>query len=345
MASRRCKVNVADYYAHSLACLFGQFFDNDKKNTRFRRLQAEYAVLISGSCALQFFMDENLPASPLDIFVEKTYARPVIEFLRGIGFRSVDPTITNPDSGPFTFHEQAALFVCLGRGRQRINLMASDGPPLQVILSYHSSTYFIVSHQHFSLTTSYKAVVMDVITHNRAYSFFPKATFEQKLGMTMPPLSGDHDVAREKYRTRGWHITRFTGVHGYRGTQGLDTSNADSDFAYAIRWVGDGKCLSVNLPPVDLKGPTRVVPSIEYSSWRLHAVHNHPTLKLHVLRLRHRQYCCAVPLLRKIVYSDEMRRLRRRFEWYALSFVSEALSHCHNLGPGILSFVSLLRES
>lgn len=105
---------------------------------------------------------------------------------------------------------------------------------------------------------------MNLITHDRAYSIFPRATFDERKSMINLPssryLSRRHarrDVALTKYIERGWEMVQ--------GASPKELSDPNFIFACGTRRLGDSRCWTIPiLPKLDL--PERC---IETSSWAL----------------------------------------------------------------------------
>lgn len=92
---------------------------------------------------------------------------------------------------------------------------------------------------------------MNMITHNKAYCFFPRATFgEHRRSLEVNPYRSGSDTIRvtkafEKYKSRGWTIIP------YATREDFDGPNAA--FPHGLRRVGDSKCWTIPLSPdIDL---------------------------------------------------------------------------------------------
>lgn len=69
-------------------------------------------------------------------------------------------------------------------------------------------------------TEMFPAVVMNAITHDAAYSFFPTATFEDNVSIISAIRNAKEEAALEKYRSRGWPtiaIGQADHLENYRG--------------------------------------------------------------------------------------------------------------------------------
>ena len=86
---------------------------------------------------------------------------------------------------------------------------------------------------------------MNLITHDRAYSLYPHATFEEHRSLVISTEGSKQETARKKYTARGWTMV---------GTgQDEDIRNARSDFTPCRRYIGDSRCWTIPvLPKLDL---------------------------------------------------------------------------------------------
>lgn len=85
---------------------------------------------------------------------------------------------------------------------------------------------------------------MNIITHDKAYSLFPRATFEERRSLVC--LSSDElrDKAFEKYSARGWSFVKNADVErAERGT-------LEASFALGERYVGDRNCWTLPVLPI-----------------------------------------------------------------------------------------------
>lgn len=86
---------------------------------------------------------------------------------------------------------------------------------------------------------------MNLITHERAYSLYPRATFEERRSLVISTEGSKQETARKKYTERGWIMVK-TG-------QDEDIRNARSDFTPCQRYIGDSRCWTIPiLPMLDL---------------------------------------------------------------------------------------------
>lgn len=97
---------------------------------------------------------------------------------------------------------------------------------------------------------------MNLITHDRAFSIFPRATFGDRSSLIFIK-DGDSAVkAREKYEKRGW-----TFVEGYE----IQQQDPLSGFGKGIRRLGDAKCWTISLDADE----DRTKSDWESNSWKL----------------------------------------------------------------------------
>jgi len=99
---------------------------------------------------------------------------------------------------------------------------------------------------------------MNLITHNKAYSIFPRETFEERRSLVYANHPESAVQARAKYEQRGWQFIAEV--------QTDESSNSISGFTNGSRHLGDSKCWTIPL-----------IPEIDYSpkyweanSWQLH---------------------------------------------------------------------------
>jgi hypothetical protein len=98
---------------------------------------------------------------------------------------------------------------------------------------------------------------MNLITHNKAYSIFPRATFKDRCSLMFESKVRDSMVkARDKYEKRGW-----TFVEGYE----IQQHDPLSGFRKGIRRLGDSKCWSISLDA----NQDRTRSDWDLNSWKL----------------------------------------------------------------------------
>ncbi|KAK2464968.1 hypothetical protein APHAL10511_003044 [Amanita phalloides] len=232
--------------AFDIIRLLSPYF-SDEEIKSFRQLQLFTGTVISGSTAVQLFGRTTYPKSDLDIYAEHRYCRDVAWWLTSIGYKynptkpgqpisfieafKASKTEEGAEESPEDQSEQSEYavgvenvfdFVRAGSER-KVQLISATRCPMEVILNYHSTC------------------VMNVITHNMAYSLFPYATFQQHRALACGTNGGKRGKAREKYRERGWEVERRFDTPEMRSRR--------SDFIFGRRWVGDGRCWMIPLQP------------------------------------------------------------------------------------------------
>jgi len=80
---------------------------------------------------------------------------------------------------------------------------------------------------------------MNIITHNKAYALYPKATFEERRSLMYSTEGMWQDTARKKYNDRGWSMVERLTVEEFRDRR--------SSFAPGNRYVGDSSCWTIPL--------------------------------------------------------------------------------------------------
>ncbi|KAI0076956.1 hypothetical protein K474DRAFT_1707754 [Panus rudis PR-1116 ss-1] len=187
----------------------------------FRSLQAATSTLISGSTALQFFDRSFYPGSDLDLFTEFKYSEQLGKWLMDEAGYVFEPTDRSPDfdrawryannktvdpiyptdagvAAVFTFTKPSAND---GDAPLKVQVVTCEKrkQPIDVITQFHST------------------VVMNAITHNEAFCFWPLATLEHRQAAINPtripkqpkpnnPAEARRLAAIEKYRQRGWEM-------------------------------------------------------------------------------------------------------------------------------------------
>jgi len=105
---------------------------------------------------------------------------------------------------------------------------------------------------------------MNLITHDKAYSIFPRATFEDRRSLIFDKDGDSAAKARAKYEERSWTFV-----------EGLEVQRRGpfSPFSKGTRRLGDSKCWSISLDPQKDRN-TSVWDS---NSWKLVYVGNNAT--------------------------------------------------------------------
>ncbi len=270
-----------------LHSLLERYFSADEV-LEFRRLQFNTGMLISGSTALQFFNRTVYSEADLDLYVEHRLRKSVAIWLVHVGYtyvpheesefqtleealaseeEDIDRTGLNVAYSEQPHYQYGAGIVVLTFEKQKpyrkVQLITSLFNPLTKVLHFHSSECSYIHSSPSStqnrLTTFYDAAcVMNIITYNTAYSFFPRATFESPRRTLKVLPRGTGIAARKalvKYQERGWdvinHITR------------ADFDGPNAAFWNGPRHVGDARCWTMRILP-DIGLPDRL---FEINAW------------------------------------------------------------------------------
>ena len=81
---------------------------------------------------------------------------------------------------------------------------------------------------------------MNIITHDKAYSIYPRATFIERRSLVYNRSENSFE-GRSKYESRGWIQLPYLEAYDY--------DNPFSSFARGSRRLGDRKCWTINLLP------------------------------------------------------------------------------------------------
>ncbi|OCH90000.1 hypothetical protein OBBRIDRAFT_693748, partial [Obba rivulosa] len=224
---------VCSYVSHafSVEALLLRFFPDP---LAFRSIQARTGTLISGSAALQFFDRDHYPEADLDLYVYMRARYEVGAFLLAAGYKFEPNSNQNPNfniavsdpklltrSGGYTMRGVASVLTfrkpsaAPGREDLKVQMIIAARAPMEVVLGFHSTC------------------VMNVIAYDKAYSLYPRATFEDRCSLVCRPEGPQQDVALAKYEARGWkmHSLPFFLRHNHRHAFRLgprSISDADS---------------------------------------------------------------------------------------------------------------------
>lgn len=98
---------------------------------------------------------------------------------------------------------------------------------------------------------------MNMITHDKAYSIFPWATFEERRSLILVKDPEAARMARLKYEGRGWRFINGTDVN--------ESRDCLSSFIRGPRHLGDTRCWTIQLHPAQ-----NPIPNMwESNSWSL----------------------------------------------------------------------------
>lgn len=82
---------------------------------------------------------------------------------------------------------------------------------------------------------------MNLITHDKAYSLYPRATFEERRSLVHHARTAERERALKKYEDRGWAIVKKITKE--------ESQDRRSAFYPSLRSVGDRKCWTLLLNP------------------------------------------------------------------------------------------------
>ncbi|RPD52704.1 hypothetical protein L226DRAFT_474018, partial [Lentinus tigrinus ALCF2SS1-7] len=198
----------------------------------FRSLQARTGTLISGSTALQFFDRTCYRDTGLDLFVHEAHRREVGRWLLDVGYHfvpasyqasdfevtildsiSLSPTSLRMLDGIKTIMKFVKLLDGDIKRTVTVQLIVAQSTPMEVILSTHSTC------------------AMNVITYNKAYCLFARATLEAHRSLLS---SSTHGI----YRDRGQTLSKYT-QRGFDFAFSIAHGDATPMFPLGWRWLDD----------------------------------------------------------------------------------------------------------
>ncbi|KAJ7678347.1 hypothetical protein B0H17DRAFT_1235975 [Mycena rosella] len=249
----------------NLIRLLISFFGDALEVARFQRMQARSATLISGSTALQFFNRLTYPGSDLDLYAHGPAAEFPVRFLLSNGYtfdprksQDADALAQLPasvrDKGPSYLGRGIADVLDFHKGSKKIQLIIAESTPMETILSFHPTP------------------VMNVLTHDRGYALYPRATFETATALIIETVGAGQELGRQKYVDRGWPMTAAASV------------SRDSELGVRmVRWVGDAFTWTLPLRP---DAPRDSVPDLTcINSWKIDC--DTTTTRTHWAMLKH----------------------------------------------------------
>jgi hypothetical protein len=87
---------------------------------------------------------------------------------------------------------------------------------------------------------------MNVLSYNKAYSLYPRTTFDERETLLTPRNPEHRDIrfhAIQKYRDRGWRVMQQPSLRN------------EPFYAFGSRWIGDRHSWVIDLPPVPTVAP------------------------------------------------------------------------------------------
>jgi len=184
-----------------------------------------------------------------------------------IGPQSIDSVLNeepeeHSNTGPFAYKEYPCAVVVLNfikshlNPRPRIQLITTSASPLELVLRFHSSKIHVIFARIIQFTLC-SACVMNMITHDKAYSIFPWATFEERRSLIHVKDLEVEMMARLKYEGRGWQFINGTDVN--------ESRDRPASFIRGPRQLGDSRCWMIQLHPAQDPTPNMW----ESNSWSL----------------------------------------------------------------------------
>ncbi|PCH40737.1 hypothetical protein WOLCODRAFT_143199 [Wolfiporia cocos MD-104 SS10] len=284
LAHRVVHEYISAAWSVDLHRMLSQYFEDPRA---FRSLQARTGALIAGSTALSFFTRTSFGTeSDLDIYVYMPHCGEVGSWILNSGYvfqhGHNEPTFEQMIANPaFMRHQEAHPYAIPGVARvltfirpgsalgpqRQVHLVAALGNPLSVILGSHSTC------------------VMNIITYEKAYCLFARATIVEcqtiastsSLGINRRRAEG-----KRKYAARGYSVINnltpsimnllnpgelrpvecgkrifFSRGHGHVAGNVLCPwpTMPDRFVATGIRYLGDGATweISLTLDGVDIR--------------------------------------------------------------------------------------------
>ncbi|KAJ6510857.1 hypothetical protein C8R45DRAFT_965379 [Mycena sanguinolenta] len=234
------------------------FFGDTVKVARFRQIQRRTGTIISGSTAVQFFNRLTWPESDLDLYVPRETAAIVVLFIRESGYTFHPREVQEKNASVQLCDESPQDYMGPGiadvldfyNGNKKIQVIIpiNDKSPMEIIVNFHSTC------------------VMNIITHNKAFSLYPWSTFIKKEALIVQ-LVGDEEpwareagreTGREKYIERGWKMVEYPSP-SCRSELGVRMN----------RSVGDHLTWGISLPSVYYY-PFRITAADSIRSFRWH---------------------------------------------------------------------------
>ncbi|KAK0471492.1 hypothetical protein IW261DRAFT_1344459 [Armillaria novae-zelandiae] len=265
--SRLAFARVADAvsYLYSTRRLLQKFFPTDDDYSRFRQTQKTHGVLVSGSQVTGLFVRNTVPfvTSDLDLYVNIEGEDFLATTLAEIGYhlyidlsrQQIDQSDDYELISAMQNHEIIlhAKYVCSAiasvkeyrnRDGKIVQVIASHGPPMDIILCFHSTC------------------VMNVISYHYAYCLYPSATICDRVSVAHFGDDINSSCARQKWAARGWRIATEA------------TSSPRLDLRTIHRYVGDRHswriCCEDRLTVADvLNENSRTTDVLSAHSWQL----------------------------------------------------------------------------
>ncbi|KAI0149469.1 hypothetical protein GGR57DRAFT_514875 [Xylariaceae sp. FL1272] len=220
-----------------------RFFDQPEA---FRTQLGKSNALISGGFALQFLEGVTWEGSDLDIFVEKGQDAQAMEqyllsagYQQGPGHRSHMPCWRALSSGP----ESAAECKIYLKGE----IEAKESQVKVKVIATRSVPVLCILRSFFT------TCIINIITWNKAFCVFPRATFLYHYTVAVQRLDSHFGSLHAKYSKRGWRMW----THPIRPTAARDLFGINEPRDdHRCRRVGDSGCWVLNLNTSGVKRPS-----------------------------------------------------------------------------------------
>ncbi|TGO46064.1 hypothetical protein BCON_0347g00110 [Botryotinia convoluta] len=196
---------------------------------RFRSKLAAHDALISGSFALQFFERRFWQDSDLDIYVngsdESGSLNRLGEYL--VNNEGYKLQAAKEDEGN-DLHAYAGHLSDILEVKTYLKINLTEEKPLQIQLIFTTDTPWEAIVIGFNHT-----VVMNVISWNLAYSFFPRSNFIDRITYELKGTGNPYSIPNgnledtiEKYKRRGWRWERAMAYGEWRRLRSLKSSSS-----------------------------------------------------------------------------------------------------------------------
>ncbi|KAK0479748.1 hypothetical protein IW261DRAFT_151756 [Armillaria novae-zelandiae] len=210
--------------------LLDGFFSTDESYNAFRETQRRHGVLVSGSQVAGFFIRDGttFKDSDLDVYVDIKRDIHLSGVLTQAGYfmhadlsreHVIEPEdnelLAAMDDDEMILRTKYVLSAIASVKEYRndegkvVQVIASHGPPMDIILGFHSTC------------------VMNVISYHYAYCLYPSATISDRVSIAHIGTDTNSACARGKWASRGWQMLRE------------NTSSPRLDLRSVNRYVGD----------------------------------------------------------------------------------------------------------
>ncbi|TFK60678.1 hypothetical protein BDN72DRAFT_904768 [Pluteus cervinus] len=243
------------------ACIILRQFFNDHELFEFRDLLRQTGTIISGSSTLLLLDGESLGVIPnLDLYVENEHRWRLRTWLRD---RFTWSVLSQEDVQTWAYGGRPMVvkvvrFERSFEGRTRtIHCVVTESNPIEAIFT-------------LKLTCA-----MNFITHDKAYSLFPKSTFDDHNAYLVDTYTSKNEYYYNSYKNLGWHVL-------------VPPLAKKHSSLPKIRYIGDRECWIIqnvfpSLPALQPSTNAQALPIVDYlHSFRLFY---NPIVSLHFCTL------------------------------------------------------------